>query len=551
MTQKPRNGLESETYGLDHFDDLHEAVQQLMTVIIWVASAADRERRRRQTASDYVELSGMWQTTKRLGRDRLAHHRRPREVALERCSVHRVGFDRSRHREASLLEPEGESACAREQVQQHGRIGHESTVAGGMDATGSAHGHDAGVSERVDAIVIGAGPSGLAAGAAMANQGCSIRILERGSLMSRRDRARAADLVCGVGGAGLYSDGKFSFAPSGTALWGLQPRQALREAYQWTSALLEAGGLDVPPFPELPSGGTRGLSVLKPYPSQYMSLRARMDLIAGLEEDLGHQLVTRAPAALDMVLDGVVARYGEEELHARAAIIASGRFAPLQSVSGLGTQFRRVEIGMRVEQDSASFALDAPEVAGLLDPKWVRQSADGRLEWRTFCCCRDGEVVETKFEDLTTVSGRADGAATGLSNFGMNVRFLDPDAGQDALMRSLAASRRPALRLPAADLLVSPTANAIADQLGSQIAQALWDGLRFLAEDFAVDVTNAMLHLPAIEGLGYYPRVDETLRAGSCIWVAGDATGAFRGLVPALVSGWLAGAAAASWLEDV
>lgn len=364
-------------------------------------------------------------------------------------------------------------------------------------------------------------------------------VLERGDSVRDRDRSRASDLVVGVGGAGLYSDGKFSFAPSATKLWELEPRVALNEAYNWTATTLLEHGVNAPPLPAWgASKGEDGL--IKAYPSQYMGLDERLALIDSLERQVGDALVTGADVCLRARPEGVAGDLQDRRFLGRTGIVASGRFGPLRAVEGLPSEFRRVEIGMRVEQRADRFVLNAESVAALLDPKWVRRSPDGRREWRTFCCCRRGEVVETCFDDITTVSGRADGPPTDRSNFGLNVRFLEVAEAEDALARVMEAARRPALRVQAGDLLEGGTASRTVDAFGANVADALAEGLTALGDDLGVDVWDATLHLPAIEGVGYYPPVSGSLRVRSAIWVAGDVTGVFRGLVPALVSGRLA-----------
>lgn len=46
-----------------------------------------------------------------------------------------------------------------------------------------------------------------------------------------------------------------------------------------------------------------------------------------------------------------------------------------------------------------------------------------------------------------------------------------------------------------------------------------------------------------IEGVGYYPEVDNDLKLkeSSKVWVCGDACGLFRGLVAAMISGFYVG----------
>ena len=395
--------------------------------------------------------------------------------------------------------------------------------------------------EAVDLAILGAGPAGLAAGATAAEKGLSCVILEAGKEAPHREHGRAADLVTGVGGAGLYSDGKFSFAPSASALWGLKPHAALREAYEWVVARLDEHGVDSPAFPDDGPRAQGRSGHLKAYPSRYMSFEGRMALVASLTRRLQDPPRAHSFASLTPDPDGVTVSCSDGTcIRAQAAVVASGRFGSLHLAQTLDSRFRRVEIGMRVEQDAGKFALDASPFAQLLDPKWVCRSPDGKYEWRTFCCCRDGEVVETSFDGLTTVSGRADCPPTGRSNFGLNVRFSDADEGMRALRRALEAARRPAIRLPARELLGAPDASEVAQSLGAEVACSLAAGLEALAEDAGRSLQDASLVLPAVEGVGYYPHVDDTLRVANAIWAAGDVAGVFRGLVPALVTGRMA-----------
>jgi len=86
----------------------------------------------------------------------------------------------------------------------------------------------------------------------------------------------------------------------------------------------------------------------------------------------------------------------------------------------------RVELGIRIEHD--------PSVGPLAscndrDVKLIYQGADPGIEWRTFCSCREGQVVAIPFETLTAYSGRADCPPTGRCNFGLNLRLTDPAIG--------------------------------------------------------------------------------------------------------------------------
>jgi uncharacterized FAD-dependent dehydrogenase len=297
--------------------------------------------------------------------------------------------------------------------------------------------------------------------------------------------------------------------------------------------------MDSPPFPDrVEVDGGEGL---KRYPSQYMPLEERLAIVTSMEALVEDRIATGVDASLRAEDHRVVAALpGGSTICGAAAVLASGRFGPLRGIDGVIPKYRRVEIGMRVEQPADRFALDIRALDDLLDPKWVRRSPDGRYEWRTFCCCRRGEVVQTRYGDLVTVSGRADGPPTERSNFGLNVRFLVPAEGEIALASALEAARRQPVRVAVDDLVDGREGSRVAKALGPSVAVALADGLAALCSELRVEIDEASLHLPAIEGVGYYPPVSGSLRVSPTVWVAGDASGAFRGLVPAFVSGRLA-----------
>ena len=60
-----------------------------------------------------------------------------------------------------------------------------------------------------DVIIVGAGPAGLFAAYALGDQK-KICLIDQGNLVSQRASSEA---MCGVGGAGTFSDGKLHFSP--------------------------------------------------------------------------------------------------------------------------------------------------------------------------------------------------------------------------------------------------------------------------------------------------------------------------------------------------
>jgi len=408
-------------------------------------------------------------------------------------------------------------------------------------------------------VVVGAGPAGLAAGVALLERGVRVAVVDHGPALVDRGDGHDPDFVNGAGGAGLYSDGKFSFFPSASSLWKLSPPSGLDEAYLWVAGLLAERGIAVPPAPsgrergKLAVAPAAGASIMKAYPSMYVGIEDRRALVERLADRLGDALLLRTHARLldagspKLALRSLEGR-AERLVSPRAAIYAAGRFGPLGWPRELApAAFCRVEIGVRLEQPADRFFLAGE---GETDPKWICRSADRRCEWRTFCCCKQGEVISTSFQGIVTVSGRADCPPTGRSNVGLNVRLLDRREAMDALERLLERRGAPSTST-AAEVLADPERSEIADTLGPPTARRIAEGLSAVVKRFAFEADGARLYAPALEGLGYYPAVGRALRVDSLpIWVAGDNTGRFRGIVAALISGRMAAAGAAEQIAS-
>jgi uncharacterized protein len=402
-----------------------------------------------------------------------------------------------------------------------------------------------------DVTVIGAGIAGLSAAVACQQCGLRVAVVERGPDVLDRNRQDAKDVASGVGGAGLFSDGKFSFFPSATELWKLEPKSDLRRAYQWFSEIIRREGLDAPAFPEvLATDAPSGQHAEKRYLSFYMPLASRLGMVGALAAVVGralHTSVSFQTMSLGATCE-VRCHRGEvlELFESSAVIAATGRLGPLalQNLvpSALQT-FRRLEIGVRIEQPADEFFLRSAQT---LDPKhvWI-DPANGR-EWRTFCCCRDGEVVAVQADDVLSVSGRSDIPPTGRSSVGLHVRLLVSDAANaawDTFRRSAANHDEPIVE-PIAVFLDSTDASPspLRDLLGPVLAPLLAEGLYRLLADFPQASTNAILHGPAVEGVLNYPAVSANLKVSRLpLWIAGDATGIFRGITAAGVSGYFAG----------
>ena len=234
-----------------------------------------------------------------------------------------------------------------------------------------------------DVLIVGAGPAGLAAAAACRRCNVSYCICEIGNRLLRRNRSDPSSLVQGTGGAGLYSDGKFSFFPSATKLWQLDNTTALRLAYDWFEDLVSQFGLAVPAFEDscrlVELSGSRDRFTQKLYKSQYLSFDARSNIIKLLEREHDPYMMNGTLARLcssQSSVDAVACEIeggilGKHTCLYKSVVFAAGRHGPLMFHSDenfVPINFRYVELGIRIEQSSSDFFLrDQPQ----LDPSYL------------------------------------------------------------------------------------------------------------------------------------------------------------------------------------
>lgn len=380
-------------------------------------------------------------------------------------------------------------------------------------------------------VVVGAGPAGLAFASTIDDP--SVLVIDSGKPVDERDRFNAQECIQGAGGAGLFSDGKFSFYPSGTHIWTQHP-EYLRKGYETLRQDLGAFK-DIPPFPEIDDSnkleGDKAGWHLKPYESIYLDLEDRIQLISNLAKrclNIQYQteFMTYTPVSsgyeiqLKNLKDDT-----ESTIYAQKIVFAGGRFMPL--FLNCFKTFRRYEFGFRVEGPCDAIQKDV----NLVDPKYIFTTQG--VEYRTFCWCVNGEVVKTCFKDIETFSGRADCTPSGKSNFGFNIRVKDPSLLTAEDFKSLMYTGQYKTKFKDLYKTVS---------LSRQARKIIDYGIAKLKERFpGLNNTDIDIIGPTIEGVGEYPKIDNdfNLEGDPNISVIGDCSGIYRGIVASMLSGYV------------
>ncbi len=210
-----------------------------------------------------------------------------------------------------------------------------------------------------DAVIIGAGPSGLTAALSCQHGNLRYMIFEKGKKVEHRSRATL--LGTGVGGAGLYSDGKLSFYPSATNLWRLSPLKLLKLSYEFVAGLLSEYGANIPEFPEHRNAISLKNELrysIKCYNSIHLPIQERINIITDIHNAIGESLACGVELVDVEFRDqyNVKLRKIEDReefsVATRTIIFASGKLGSLGIRHlGLPRVFRRLEAGVRIRAE--------------------------------------------------------------------------------------------------------------------------------------------------------------------------------------------------------
>jgi uncharacterized FAD-dependent dehydrogenase len=399
-----------------------------------------------------------------------------------------------------------------------------------------------------DCIIIGGGPSGLAAGNILAKTGIDFLIIDKGDYLYKRNQNTPKDIVTGIGGGGLYSDGKVSFFPSGSNLYSLKP-ELLKKSYQNLTELFQNFSIEIPSFDsqwlnqKYVSGNNHPVQN-KDYESKVLS---QDDLYKvgfylydqiGKEKFLIHHSVTKIQQDKNIYHIDVTNSSNEtsKRIKTRNIIFCGGKFGALNLpsfIDEINLEFKKFEFGIRIETDHENFDFKEYKQTDL---KLLMQDEENKgIEFRTFCFCRNGYIVHGKFEEINSFNGVSNKSEHSKTNFGINLRIKD-----EAVFN---LHQEELFNLKKSGSIINQSVKDFLSTKNVNWSKDIYDLFYKCLTTYFPKVcdSNAEITGPSFEYFGNYPKLNNELKLlDQNFWVCGDATGDFRGLMPSLVSGYLA-----------
>lgn len=308
---------------------------------------------------------------------------------------------------------------------------------------------------QYDVIIVGSGPAGLFAAYELSNNSeKKILLLEKGKSIFKRSRL---EVMCGVGGAGTFSDGKLHFTPvlSHEKMLHLYTAEEYQKIINYVDELFTKFGVDAEYFPkdlikvnEFVDRCKKNSIHLYVRKTRHVGSDKLPEVIKRFEKYLlDNQIEIRTETLVDDILIedkkcvGIISQ--GNKIYSDKVILAPGRFnAPwMQEVSkkyGLNYGYDKVEVGVRVEFPEGIMREFSDQ---MYETIFLMHTPTYDDVMRTFCPCPKGEVSIEDYEGFVCVNGHSNSIHDSVnSNFAFvtEIKLTEPVENTTQYAKSIA-----------------------------------------------------------------------------------------------------------------
>ncbi len=456
-----------------------------------------------------------------------------------------------------------------------------------------------------DVIIIGAGPAGMCAANELADRGIGVLVIDRGRDIKERHcpmeemgkcaQCKQCDIMCGVGGAGTFSDGTLNLRPDiggdlaaitgdNQAAWALVDYvDGLFLKYGAPERLYTADGAQVERLKR--SAASVGVHFIE-ISQRHMGSDNAPRIIENFENDLKSRgTVFRLNAQVrDLLIEdntctGVLLEHGEK-LSSRFTLLCPGRIGgewvnTLVKRHGMDAKHGAIDIGVRVEVPS--IIMDHITKINH-DPKFHIRTKRYDDFVRTFCTNEHGFVVKERYEGFIGTNGHSlKSRRSDNTNFAFLVRTELTEPLEDTTRYGKSVSKlattigggNPILqrmgdlrrgqrstwsrirRNPVKNTLEDVTPGDISMAMPHRIVMDIIEGLEKLNEVIpGVASDSTLLYAPEVKFYAMELQVSQELATSTKgLYAAGDGTGLSRDIINAAATGVIAGRAIRQQLE--
>ncbi len=446
-----------------------------------------------------------------------------------------------------------------------------------------------------DVIIVGAGPAGMFAADELAGR-LDTLIIDQGRDIDRREckmkrrgvctHCDPCDIMCGVGGAGTYSDGTLNLRPD---VGGDLAEQTGDSEYAWElvdhvdKVFVRYGAPDqmyIPKGEEVELLKRRAAAVGARFieiTQRHMGSDNAPKVIGNFEKDLKDRGVEflLSTKVDDLIIEdnacvGVVLE-NKSEIRSRFTIIAPGRVGAtwideVVKKHKIGAKYAPIDVGVRVEVPA--IVMD-PITKINRDPKFHIQTKTYDDFVRTFCTNEHGFVVKEEYEGFIATNGHSmRSMESENTNFAFLVRveLTEPIENTVRYGRSIAklattiGGGKPVLqrmgdlrrgrRSTESRLMKNTVVNTLKDVTPGDISMALphrivtdiREGLEVLNEIIpGVASDSTLLYAPEVKFYSMQVLVDRNMESSvKNLFAAGDGAGLSRDIVNAAATGVIA-----------